>query len=301
MSLKPQNSYVAPEGTVRVAEAISPDGSFYLRIYDTFGTLFQDDDFAALFPQDGQVAEAPFRFMLVLILQFPENITDRQAADSVHTRVDWKYLLSLQLTDAGFHCSVLSEFRTRLIQVKAEVVLFEKLLNVFREKGFLKGQRQQRTDSTHILGAIRAINRVELVGETMRRVLNTLAVVAPDWMRNNSHPDWIDRYGNRIEDARLPKSATKRAALADQIGADGLVLLGSIFGSTAPSWFRELSAVKIFWRYGSRITPGKKMDIYDGARMERCPLRPYLSAHPTMRMLTIAKNGPLLGLVIKYM
>jgi transposase len=248
VSLKPNSCYIVPEDTAKVAQAIFPDGSVYLRIYDTFGTLFQDDDFAALFPQDGQPAEAPFRLMLVLILQFLENLTDRQAADAVRTRIDWKYLLCLKLTDAGFHYSVLSEFRTRLIQGKAEQVLFEKLLNILREKDFLKGQRQQRTDSTLVLGAIRAINRLELVGETMRRVLNTLAVAAPDWMRGNSLPGWIDRYGNRIEDARLPNSAAGREALASQIGADGLTLLNSLLGHTAPDWLRELPVVKIFWR-----------------------------------------------------
>ena len=158
MSLKPQNSYVVPEDTAEIAQAIFPDGNLYLRIYDTFGTLFQDDDFAALFPQDCQPAEAPFRLMLVLILQFLENLTNRQAADAVRTRIDWKYLLCLSLTDAGFHYSVLSESHSRLIQGKAEQVLFEKLLAVFQEKDFLKGRRQQRTDSMQVLGAIRAVN-----------------------------------------------------------------------------------------------------------------------------------------------
>jgi len=139
-------------------------------------------------------------------------------------------LLCLSLTDAGFHYSVLSEFRTRLIQGKHEQELFEKLLTLFREKGLLKGRHQQRTDSTHVLGAVRAINRVELVGETMRRVLNTAAEVAPDWLRAISQPDWIDRYGNRFEDACLPKSATERESLAEQVGADGLMLLEAILG-----------------------------------------------------------------------
>jgi transposase len=248
MSLKPQTNYVVPEDTAKVARAIFPEGSIYLRLFDTFGTLFKDTDFSALFPQEGQPAEAPFRLMLVLILQFIENLTDRQAAEAVRTRIDWKYLLCLSLTDAGFHYSVLSEFRTRLIQGKHEQELFEKLLTLFREKGLLKGRHQQRTDSTHVLGAVRAINRVELVGETMRRVLNTAAEVAPDWLRAISQPDWIDRYGNRFEDACLPKSATERESLAEQVGADGLMLLEAILGQTAPGWIREMPVMKTFWR-----------------------------------------------------
>lgn len=248
MSLKPQTNYVVPEDTAKIAQAIFPEGSVYLRLFDTFGTLFEDTDFSALFPQDGQPAEAPFRLMLVLILQFIENLTDRQAAEAVRTRIDWKYLLCLSLTDGGFHYSILSEFRTRLIQGKMEQVVFEKLLTLFREKDLLKGHHQQRTDSTHILGAIRAINRVELVGETMRRVLNTVAIAAPDWLRGISQPDWIDRYENRFEDARLPKSATEREVLAEQVGADGQILFDAVLGQTAPGWLRELPVMKTFWR-----------------------------------------------------
>lgn len=248
MSLKPQDSYVVPQDTAEVARAIFPDGNLYLQMYDTFGTLFQDEDFAALFPQDGQPAEAPFRLMLVLILQFLENLADRQAADAVRTRIDWKYLLCLKLTDSGFHYSVLSEFRARLLKGDVEQVLFEKILACFRDKDLLQGYKQQRTDSTHILGAIRAVNRLELVGETIRRALNTLAVAAPEWMRANSQPDWIDRYGDRVEDARLPKSETKRESLAEEMGADGLTLFNSLFESSAPTWLRELPAIKTLWR-----------------------------------------------------
>lgn len=248
MSLKFQNTYTVPQDTASVAQAIFPDGHPYLQLYETFGTIFQDDDFAELFPREGQPAEAPFRLMLVLILQFLENLTDRQAADAVRTRIDWKYLLCLELTDTGFNYSVLSEFRTRLLKGKAEQRLFEKVLACFREKGFLKGYRQQRTDSTHILGAIRAINRLELVGETMRQALNMLATVAPDWMRTHSQSNWIDRYRDRIEDARLPKNETKRIALAEEMGADGLILFNSLFEEEASPWLRELPAIRTLWR-----------------------------------------------------
>jgi transposase len=141
MSLKPQKSYSVPQDTAEVIHAIFPEGNLYIQMYDAFGTLFQDDDFSTLFPQDGQPAESPFRLMLVLILQFLENLSDRQAADAVRTRIDWKYLLCLRLTDPGFHYSILSEFRTRLLKGEAEKALFEKLLDHFRAKDLLKGQR----------------------------------------------------------------------------------------------------------------------------------------------------------------
>ena len=178
MSLRSQASYTVPEETARVARAVLPKGNVYLRLADTFGSLFQDADFAELFPVDGQPALSPVRLMLVLILQFAEGLSDQQAAEGVRTRIDWKYLLCLEITDPGFDYSVSSEFRARLIEREWEQKLFDQLLLHFRAQGLLKGQKQQRTDSTHVLGAIRDLSRLELVGETMRFALDRLSLVA---------------------------------------------------------------------------------------------------------------------------
>ncbi len=90
MSLHPQVVYLVPAETARVAHAIFPKGNRYMRMYDTLGTIFQDRDFAALFPADGQPAASPVRLALATILQFPEGLSDRQAADAVRSRIDWK-------------------------------------------------------------------------------------------------------------------------------------------------------------------------------------------------------------------
>lgn len=129
MSLIPRFEYPVPEETARVARAIFPKGNLYMQWYDTFGMLFADEDFRALFPLDGQPALSPVRLSLVLMLQFAEGLSDRQAADGVRTRIDWKYLLGLELTDVGFHYSVLSEFRDRLLGGRIEQQLFKKLLD----------------------------------------------------------------------------------------------------------------------------------------------------------------------------
>ena len=244
MSLQPQVSYMVPEETARVARAIFPTGNIYMRLYDTFGPLFQDRAFAALFPRDGQPAEAPGRVVLVLVLQFAEDLTDRQAADAVRTRIDWKYLLGLELTDPGFDHTVLSEFRTRLVAGAAEQIVLDTLLTHFRDHGLITPHGQQRTDSRHVLAAIRAMTRLECVGETMRHALNLLAVADPAWMRTHSQPDWVDRYGSRVEDYHLPTSKAERAAYADIIGADGLALLNALDAPTTPAWMRELPAVE---------------------------------------------------------
>jgi transposase len=134
---------------------------------DEFGPLFTDTLFQDLFSRRGQPAEAPWRLALVTVLQFAEGLSDRQAADAVRRCIDWKYLLGLELTDSGFHHTILCEFRARLVQGSQEQLLFETLLDRFRERKLLKARGTQRTDSTHVLAAVRALNRLESVGETL--------------------------------------------------------------------------------------------------------------------------------------
>jgi transposase len=248
MSLQSRESYPIPEETARVARAIFPKGNLVMRLYDELGLLFHDRDFADLFPVQGQPAEAPTRLALVTLLQFMEGLTDRQAADAVRTRIDWKYLLALELTDPGFDHTVLSEFRLRLLSHNAEARLFEAVLEVARTRGLLKAGGRQRSDSTHVLGAVHAMTRLEGVTETLRAALNALAVAAPDWLRAHTTPEWVDRYGLRATDFRLPKSQAKRQAWAQQTGADGLALLKAVYAETALPELRQLPAVDILRR-----------------------------------------------------
>jgi transposase len=243
MSLHAPLFYVIPEETVQVAQAAFPKGNRYLRVRDTFGPLFENPAFAPLFSHTGQPAEDPARLALVTILQFAERLSDEQAADAVRSRIDWKYLLALPLRDAGFDPSVLSEFRKRLLDGQAEYVLFDTLLTQCRAQGLLRTRGRQRSDSTHVLAAVRALNRLECVGAMMRHALNCLAVVAPDWLLAHSHPDWLERYGSRMEDYRLPESKDERVAFATTIGADGLALLQAVHAVDAPDWLRVVPAV----------------------------------------------------------
>jgi transposase len=224
MSLKSQPIYPVPQETARVARAAYPKGNVYMQMREVLGSIYADEDFAALFPKEGQPAEAPWRLALITVLQCVENLSDRQAADAVRGRIDWKYLLGLDLTDPGFDASVLSEFRACLIEGHAEQLLLEKMLTLFQKKGWLKARGRQRTDSTHVLAKIRALNRVLCVWETMRAALNSLAVVAPDWLRAHSHPEWVDRYGPRSEDSRSPVGEAERLAFArsDRTAGNGI-------------------------------------------------------------------------------
>src|SRR5438445_5822217 len=171
MSLRPHALESVPEETARVARAAFPKGNPYLTLRDALGTIFQDDDFAAGFPLCGQPGLPPWRLALVTLMQFRENLADRQAAEAVRARIDWKYLLGLELDDPGFDHSVLCEFRARLLAGGAEERLLGKLLDACQARALLKARGRQRTDSTRVLAAIRALNRLELVGETLRAAL----------------------------------------------------------------------------------------------------------------------------------
>ncbi len=233
---------------LQLARAAFPKGNRYLRVADALDMLFTDEAFGALFPTHGQPACPPWRLALVTILQFAEGISDRQAAHAVRSRIDWKYVLRLELTDPGFDASVRSEFRTRLIAGAAESLLFDMLLTWCRDHQLINARGRQRTDSTHILAAVRALNRLEVVGESLRHALNSLAIVAPAWLRTVSPPVWQDRYARRAEDDRLPTTQTARAALTLMIGTDGWQLLSAVDHPDAPPWLREIPAVAILRR-----------------------------------------------------
>ena len=248
MSLHPQAQYVAPVETAKVAHAAFPKGNLCMTMADTLGTFLSDEAFSELFEVRGQPAESPWRLALVTILQFVEGLTDRQAANSVRSRIDWKYLLCLELTDTGFNHTVLSEFRTRLVKADAERLVFDRLLEFCKAHSLLTARGRQRTDSTHVLSAIRAVTRLECAGETLRAALNALAVAAPEWTVAHSQPEWVERYSERMEDYHLPKSESKRVAQAEVYGRDGLMLLDAIFDKASPLWLREIPAVEILRR-----------------------------------------------------
>jgi len=243
MSMNPQPIPDIPPETARVARAAFPKGNLYMWLRDNLGALYQDNFFADLYPDRGQPAYAPWRLALVTVFQFLENLTDRQAADAVRSRLDWKYSLSLELTDAGFDHTVLSEFRTRLVALPAEERFLEAVLTLCKERGWLKGRGRQRTDSTHVLTKVRALNRAECVVETLRHALNILAVGAPDWLRSQVQPEWLERYGHRAEEYRLPSGTDKRQQLLHQVGQDGWGLLAAIQTAPQNHWMLSIPAV----------------------------------------------------------
>ena len=233
-----------PKLTGEVADAAFPQGNRYMRLRDAFGEIFVDDQFQSLYPVQGQPAYSPWRLALISVMQYMENLTDRQAADAVRARLDWKYVLSLELKDPGFDFSVLTAFRQRLLKHEAGALLFEQLLEVFNQAGLLKSRGKQRTDSTAIFGLLPNLNRLELIIETLRAALNQFAAIYPNWLAPLIEADWLEHYGRRTDDYRLPKGQRARQELAEKVGADGCKLLEAVERIEVPVDLKQVPALE---------------------------------------------------------
>jgi transposase len=259
MSLRPNGLTQIPAETSRVAWAAFPKGCLAMRARDALGPLFTDEQFCELFAARGRPAWSPARLALVLVLQFVEGLTDRQAANAVRARLDWKYALGLDLCDSGFDASVLTEFRARLLADGQTERLLTLMLDRLRERGLLHGGGRQRTDATHVRMAVRDLHRLEQVIETLRAGLEALAVVAPTWLAGLIPPEWTSRYGQRGDDWRLPKAEQARLERAVAVGRDGLVLLEAVLGPDAPAGLADLEAVQVL-----RVTWIQQFHLDDG-------------------------------------
>jgi len=185
-----------PTETVRIAQAALPAGNRYVKLRQQFGATLSDQSFASLSPMRGQPAAVPWRLALVTILQLAEGLSDREAADAVRGRIDWKY--------PGFDYSILSRFRDRLIQGIAEMLLLQHNLDKSRKFGLIRGRGDMRTDATHVIASVRNMNQSELVGETLRAALNVVATVNPKWLAANVDGSWYLKCAKRFETNRSP-------------------------------------------------------------------------------------------------
>ncbi len=249
MTLRPQPIPTIPALTAAAVHAAFPKGNIYVDLRAEFGILFDASLFLDLYPPDGRLVEvAPWRLALVLVMQYMEGLTDRQAADAVRRCMDWKYALSLDLTDPGFDFTLLHDFRDRLLTNTAAQRLLDTLLAACKARGLIKPPGTQRTDSTHVLAAVRTLHHLECILETMHLALNRLTAADAEWVRQRVPAEWFDRYGLRAEQSRLPKETSKREALAQTIGADGYQLLEWVFAAETPEGLRELGAIETLRR-----------------------------------------------------
>lgn len=270
-----RQSSAVPEDTSKLAKRIfrkkQSMGRRYLLLRDRLGVLFEDEAFAHLFSTQGQPALSPGMLVMVQVLAFCEGLSDRQAADAVASRIDWKYLLGLPLAYEGFDGSVLSEFRQRLVESdEMEGLLLDRLLTICKEEGVVKAGGKQRTDSTRLLAAVRTLNRLELAVESMSHTLEVLATVAPEWVRTHLDAAWFERYGEELDGWQWPDKEKEQEELAQLVGSDGFRLLKALYLMAQEpdakqmatfSWLYQLQAVQTlrqvwlqqYYREGDRV------------------------------------------------
>lgn len=241
MSLQENWSLEIPPDTAQVARAILDEHNPYRLIGDHANDLLNLDDFRGLYDRLGRGAICPIILSLVIVFQFLENIPDRVAAQWVVSRIDWKYALHMPLHWGGFHYSDLSNFRQRVLEHAAERIVFERVLEWVRSLGLLKKHSKQRTDSTHVLGRVERLGRLELVGETLRAALRAMRKAAPAWYQQVIPAAFHETYAERQSAWRLSQDEVQTHMRST--GSDGYWLLEHIDRS-APEQVRALPEVE---------------------------------------------------------
>lgn len=249
MCLKPQLLPPIPDDTRAVAEQIYPPDHPLRRLGNDYADVLCDQNFADLYSSTGQPALSPALLALVTVLQATEHCSDRVAAEMVRSRIDWKYALHLPLNYPGFDASVLCEFRQRLVTHHAERRVFDAFLRRLKERGFLKGRAVQRTDSLAIIAAVRELDLLELVMETLRLALEAVVQHDPAWQKAHIPDDWLQNYGPWTQAERLIRESGWRASaearrLLSRAGQDGFALLDALDAEEAAQ-LRGLTAVEV--------------------------------------------------------
>ncbi len=248
VSVQPRPWPPVPQVTARAARAAAGKGVYPLamRVRDELGEVFPDVEFESGFGQRGHPGWSPGRLALITVLQMAENLTDRGAAERIRFGLDWKYALGLEIEDPGIDHSVLSEFRTRVVEHGLEEKVLDLLLARLVEVGLLGRGGKARTDSTHVISAVRDLNRLELAGESVRAALEALAVAAPHWLAAVIDVSaWSGRYTARVDSWRLPSSETRRTELALAYARDGYALIDAVYDAETPVWIRQVEAVQV--------------------------------------------------------
>ncbi|MFG2395419.1 transposase [Streptomyces lavendulae] len=248
---------------------------------DRLDGLWRDEDFADWYPRDGRPGLSPAQLATVCVLQFVLGLSDRQAAEAVRCRIDFKYAMAMELDDPGFHHSVLADFRDRLTEGDRADRLLDLALARLKEAGLVRERTTQRTDSTHVLAAVRDLTRLEMVTEAVRAALEEVAGTAPHLLDELVDEDWGRRYGRPV---RLGKNPTKPKTRILATGNDAVRLLEHLYqhGETARlapaprpcarSWCRTITAMP---RAACAGAPPRRKTV------PGCRPRPGRSSRPT--------------------
>ncbi|MFD8747631.1 transposase [Streptomyces sp. NPDC059616] len=225
LSLHPRSGEHVPPLTAQTARASNPGGTTAIWVRDRLDGLWRDEDFGDWYPRDGRPGLSPAQMATVCVLQFLLGLLDRQAAEAVR-RIDFKYAMAMELDDPGFHHSVLADFRDRLTEDGRADRLLDLALARLKEAGLVRERTTQRTDSTHVLAAVRDLTRLELITEAVRAVLEEVAGTSPHLLDELVDEDWGLRYGRPV---RLGKNPTKPMTRILATGNDAVRLLEHLY------------------------------------------------------------------------
>jgi transposase len=223
MCLKPQPPQPIPPDTKALVGPMLDEDTVYHFVGDVLFMQLRDEDFADLYPAEGQPSTSPVLLSFVLIFQALEDLSDRAAVAALRFRLDWKYALHLPLTYPSFDHTVLGEFRKRLIQHKAEGRIFAAIFTQLKQLGYFKHMGIQRTDSIAVLTHHRLLHRIELCVETVRATIKSLLHHDPEWTRASLPATWEARYAKRCKSERMKEE--ERQALSVVVGDDGTWLI----------------------------------------------------------------------------
>lgn len=230
-----------PAETARIGQILMRESDLYRQVGDHVGEILTLEEFAPLYSEEGRGAICPIVLSLVVLFQYLEKLPDREAAAAVVVRMDWKYALHVPLEWQGFHYSTLSYFRQRLLEHGAERLLFDKILAWIISEGYSRKLQKQRTDSTHVLGKVAALSRLELLWETLRTTLKALEKAAPAWYKKALPATVHEAYSERRHDWRLNEKEVQQET--KKAGQDGYWLLDQLQAS-APKHVRTLAEVE---------------------------------------------------------
>ncbi len=244
MSLQESFPTSIPETTRQMVEPILPLDSVCRLLGNQAVELIDEKELAKMYHREGRGAINPVVLSFVLILQFLEDLPDRLAAEMAVMRLDWKYALRQELTWTGFDQSNLSNFRKRLREHGQEFVIFEQLIAHLKQAGHIQSKRQ-RTDATHILGAVEHLSRLELVWESLHLALVELINSDSQWVINQFPPSFVKEHSQRRSDYRLKPSEITRAMA--QAGQDSWWLLEQVKLLGCADW-QSLPAIEMLRR-----------------------------------------------------
>jgi transposase len=220
--MRERDPFEMPEDTRQLAQTILKPTNHYRVIAEQAPDVITDDQLAQMYEPTGRIAITPSVLALVTVFQFMECIPDRDAADLVVARIDWKYALHLPLAYTGFDHSDLCNFRKRVLLERDKKLLFKAIVTKLKALGCVKKKGRQRTDSLAVLAAVREMSELETVTETMRVTLRALIESQPEWVARELPASFVEQYVETKPDYRMSKE--DRQALMEQTGQDGFWL-----------------------------------------------------------------------------